>query len=139
MAGARKKRGEENRTGEQDAISCNLGFKTCCSSCDGWVQYDEGCKSGRGLHCSPMVVPLLIWLPRSGSVLKQRPFEGEFSPFLSMNHSIKLDLFFLDYKRKAYMEADLQCSNAIQSMEKRLRAACNASNAKIDNVSKDSR
>ncbi|RDX69075.1 Guanylate-binding protein 6, partial [Mucuna pruriens] len=43
---------------------------------------------------------------------------------------------FEDYKRNAYMEADLQCSNAIQSMEKRLRAACNASDAKIDNVSK---
>jgi len=34
------------------------------------------------------------------------------------------------------MEADLQCSNAIQSMEKRLRAACNGSDAKIDNVAK---
>lgn len=34
------------------------------------------------------------------------------------------------------MEADLQCSNAIHSMEKRLRAACNASDAKIDNVAK---
>ena len=34
------------------------------------------------------------------------------------------------------MEADIQCSNAIQSMEKRLRAACNASGARIDNVSK---
>ncbi|KAG5131107.1 hypothetical protein JHK84_037504 [Glycine max] len=43
---------------------------------------------------------------------------------------------FEDYKRNAYMEADLQCSNAIQSMEKRLRAACNASDAKIDNVAK---
>ncbi|KHN42483.1 Patellin-3 [Glycine soja] len=41
-----------------------------------------------------------------------------------------------DYKRNAYMEPDLQCSNAIQSMEKRLRAACNASDAKIDNVAK---
>ncbi|KAK7246442.1 hypothetical protein RIF29_41310 [Crotalaria pallida] len=43
---------------------------------------------------------------------------------------------FEDYKRSAFMEADLQCSNAIQSMEKRLRAACNASDAKIDNVAK---
>ena len=34
------------------------------------------------------------------------------------------------------MEPDLQFSNAIQSMEKRLRAACNASDAKIDNVAK---
>ncbi|KAF1895510.1 hypothetical protein Lal_00044161 [Lupinus albus] len=43
---------------------------------------------------------------------------------------------FEDYKRSAFMEADLQCSSAIQSMEKRLRAACNASDARIDNVSK---
>ncbi|KAK7252117.1 hypothetical protein RIF29_35851 [Crotalaria pallida] len=43
---------------------------------------------------------------------------------------------FEDYKRTAFMEADLQCSNAIHSMEKRLRAACNASGAKIDNVAK---
>ncbi|XP_061341556.1 uncharacterized protein LOC133287884 [Gastrolobium bilobum] len=43
---------------------------------------------------------------------------------------------FEDYKRNAFMEADLQCSNAIQSMEKRLRAACNASDAKIDNIAK---
>ena len=41
-----------------------------------------------------------------------------------------------DYKRNAYMEADLQCSNAVQPMEKRLRAACNASDSKIDNVAK---
>ncbi|KAL2334532.1 hypothetical protein Fmac_015745 [Flemingia macrophylla] len=44
---------------------------------------------------------------------------------------------FEDYRRNAFMEADLKCSNAIQSMEKRLRAACNASDAKIDNVAKD--
>ncbi|XP_027347044.1 guanylate-binding protein 1-like [Abrus precatorius] len=43
---------------------------------------------------------------------------------------------FEDYRRNAFMEAELQCSNAIQSMEKRLRAACNASDAKIDNVAK---
>lgn len=43
---------------------------------------------------------------------------------------------FEDYKRTAFMEADLQCSNAIQSMEKKLRAACHASDAKIDNVLK---
>lgn len=34
------------------------------------------------------------------------------------------------------MEADLRCSSAIQSMEKRLRAACHASDANIDNVVK---
>lgn len=34
------------------------------------------------------------------------------------------------------MEDDLKCSNAIQSMEKGVRAACNASDARIDNVAK---
>lgn len=34
------------------------------------------------------------------------------------------------------MEADLQCSNAIQSMEKKLRAACHAADTKIDDVLK---
>ncbi|XP_059435506.1 uncharacterized protein LOC132168530 isoform X2 [Corylus avellana] len=43
---------------------------------------------------------------------------------------------FEDYRRTAYMEADLRNSNAIQSMEKRLRAACYASDANIDNVVK---
>ncbi|CAK9321061.1 unnamed protein product [Citrullus colocynthis] len=43
---------------------------------------------------------------------------------------------FEDYKRNAYTEADLQCTNAIQSMEKRLRAACHASDANINNVVK---
>ncbi|KAI9395935.1 hypothetical protein POPTR_004G049400v4 [Populus trichocarpa] len=41
-----------------------------------------------------------------------------------------------DYKRNAFMEADLRCSNAIQNMEKRLRAACHASDANIDNIVK---
>ncbi|KAK4760219.1 hypothetical protein SAY87_023350 [Trapa incisa] len=43
---------------------------------------------------------------------------------------------FEDYKRNAYMEADLQCANAIQSMEKRLRAACHTPDASLDNVVK---
>ncbi|XVF27580.1 hypothetical protein REPUB_Repub14bG0120800 [Reevesia pubescens] len=43
---------------------------------------------------------------------------------------------FEDYKRNAFMEADLQCSNAIQSMGKRLRAACHASDASINNIVK---
>lgn len=34
------------------------------------------------------------------------------------------------------MEAELQCLNAIQSMEGRLRRACHASDANIDNVLK---
>ncbi|KAI3424626.1 GB1/RHD3-type G domain-containing protein [Psidium guajava] len=43
---------------------------------------------------------------------------------------------FEDYKRNAFMEADLQCSNAIQNMEKRLRAACHTPDANVDNVVK---
>ncbi|CAK9152551.1 unnamed protein product [Ilex paraguariensis] len=43
---------------------------------------------------------------------------------------------FEDYKRDAFREAYLQCSNAIQSMEKELRTACHAPHAKIDNVLK---
>ncbi|CAB4298152.1 unnamed protein product [Prunus armeniaca] len=35
------------------------------------------------------------------------------------------------------MEAELQCSNGIQSMERKLRIACHASDANIDNVLKD--
>lgn len=41
-----------------------------------------------------------------------------------------------DYKKDAFREASLQCSNAIQSMEKDLRAACNAPSARVDNVIK---
>ncbi|XP_050205358.1 uncharacterized protein LOC126655281 [Mercurialis annua] len=43
---------------------------------------------------------------------------------------------FEDYKRTAFMEADLRCSNAIQKMERTLRTACLASNANVDNVVK---
>ncbi|KAL9265135.1 Guanylate-binding protein 3-like protein [Drosera capensis] len=43
---------------------------------------------------------------------------------------------FEDYKRNAYMEAELQCVNAIQNMEKKLRAACHASDASFDHVIK---
>ncbi|MCH80038.1 guanylate-binding protein 3-like, partial [Trifolium medium] len=55
-------------------------------------------------------------------------------------HEMRLQHFlkkaFEDYKKDAYREAYLQCSNAIQSMEKELRTACNASDAKVDNVIK---
>lgn len=34
------------------------------------------------------------------------------------------------------MEADLRCSNAIQNMEKKLRAACHVPDAKLDHVVK---
>jgi len=47
---------------------------------------------------SPFVSILngIIWKPSSCSVLKEkRPLEGEFCPFLSMNYSIKLGLFFV--------------------------------------------
>jgi len=50
--------------------------------------------------------------------------------------NILLNIEQQDYKRNAFMEADIQCSNAIHSMEKRLRAACNASDARVDNVAK---
>lgn len=48
-------------------------------------------------------------------------------------------LIVQDYKRSAYLEADMRCSNAIQSMEKRLRAACHTPDASLDNVVKVSR
>ncbi|CAN1280951.1 Guanylate-binding protein 6 [Linum perenne] len=41
-----------------------------------------------------------------------------------------------DYKRNAFMEADLRCSSTIQSMEKRLRAACHSSDANLDKVAR---
>ncbi|CAN1807112.1 Guanylate-binding protein 3 [Linum perenne] len=43
---------------------------------------------------------------------------------------------FEDYKRNAFMEADLRCSSTIQSMEKRLRAACHSSDANLDKVAR---
>ncbi|CAN1810614.1 Guanylate-binding protein 6 [Linum perenne] len=43
---------------------------------------------------------------------------------------------FEDYKRNAFMEADMRCSSNIQSMEKRLRAACHSSDANLDKVVK---
>ncbi|GMH05476.1 hypothetical protein Nepgr_007316 [Nepenthes gracilis] len=43
---------------------------------------------------------------------------------------------FEDYKMNAYMEAELRCSNLIQSMEKKLRAACHASDANLQHVLK---
>lgn len=45
-------------------------------------------------------------------------------------------LLMQDYKKDAFREAYLQCSNAIQSMERELRTACNAPDAKVDNVLK---
>lgn len=41
-----------------------------------------------------------------------------------------------DYKKNAYMEAEVRCSNAIQTMERKLRAACHANDSNIDNVVK---
>ncbi|KAH9625007.1 hypothetical protein KSS87_008035 [Heliosperma pusillum] len=43
---------------------------------------------------------------------------------------------FEDYKRNAFMEADMKCTNAIQNMERRLRVACNSTDAKLENVLK---
>ncbi|KAF6986294.1 hypothetical protein CFC21_004074 [Triticum aestivum] len=41
---------------------------------------------------------------------------------------------FEDFKRNAFLEADLQCSNKIQSMESKVRAACNRPDSKLDDV-----
>lgn len=43
-------------------------------------------------------------------------------------------MFVKDYKRTALLEADIQCSKIIQSMEAKLRAACHAPDAKLDSV-----
>ncbi|KAH0719916.1 hypothetical protein KY290_004833 [Solanum tuberosum] len=43
---------------------------------------------------------------------------------------------FEELKKDAFREAYLQCSNAIQDMEKELRLACHAPDANIDNVLK---
>lgn len=39
-----------------------------------------------------------------------------------------------DYKRTALLEADLHCSKVIQGMETKLRAACHAPDAKLDDM-----
>lgn len=41
-----------------------------------------------------------------------------------------------ELKKDAFREAYLQCSNAIQDMEKELRMACHAPDANIDGVLK---
>ncbi|CAK9141545.1 unnamed protein product, partial [Ilex paraguariensis] len=52
---------------------------------------------------------------------------------------VRVDRFAAwDYKRAAFREAYLQCSNAIQSMENKLRTVSHTPHAKIDNVLKDS-
>ncbi|GKA51548.1 putative guanylate-binding protein [Tanacetum coccineum] len=41
-----------------------------------------------------------------------------------------------DYKREAFLKAYMQCTNAIQKMEKELRTACQAPGAKFDDILK---
>ncbi|GJM89741.1 hypothetical protein PR202_ga05958 [Eleusine coracana subsp. coracana] len=41
---------------------------------------------------------------------------------------------FEDYKRNTFLEADLQCSNRVQTMESKLRTACNRPDAKLDDI-----
>ncbi|CAN6272465.1 unnamed protein product [Urochloa humidicola] len=41
---------------------------------------------------------------------------------------------FQDYKKNAFLEADKQCSNALQNMEKKIRAACTAPGVKVSAV-----
>ncbi|KAI3988077.1 hypothetical protein MKX01_011866 [Papaver californicum] len=43
---------------------------------------------------------------------------------------------FEDYKKHAFMDAELKCSNTIRNMEKNLRAACHVPDAKLDHVVK---
>ncbi|XP_043689451.1 guanylate-binding protein 2-like [Telopea speciosissima] len=43
---------------------------------------------------------------------------------------------FEDYKRNVFMEADLKCSETIQNLQKKLRAACHIPDAKIDHIIK---
>ncbi|KAK9064351.1 hypothetical protein SSX86_015733 [Deinandra increscens subsp. villosa] len=50
-------------------------------------------------------------------------------------HSV-LKKEFEDYKREAFMKAYMQCSNAIQKMEKELRSACQTPDAKFDDILK---
>ncbi|RLM99095.1 guanylate-binding protein 1-like [Panicum miliaceum] len=58
---------------------------------------------------------------------------GSRSKFEKLLHS-SLRKAFEDYKRNAFLEADLQCSNRVQSMESKVRAACNRPDAKLDDV-----
>ncbi|KAG2617548.1 guanylate-binding protein 7-like [Panicum virgatum] len=55
------------------------------------------------------------------------------SKFEKLLHS-SLRKAFEDYKRNTFLEADLQCSNRVQSMESKVRAACNRPDAKLDDV-----
>ncbi|XP_072956223.1 uncharacterized protein [Typha angustifolia] len=41
---------------------------------------------------------------------------------------------FEDYKKNAFLEADLHCSNTLQAMDAKLRAACHVPDAKLDDV-----
>ncbi|KAG0465590.1 hypothetical protein HPP92_019754 [Vanilla planifolia] len=41
---------------------------------------------------------------------------------------------FEGYKKEAFLEADLQCSRIIQTMETKLRSSCNIPDAKVDDV-----
>ncbi|KAJ6370524.1 hypothetical protein OIU76_028748 [Salix suchowensis] len=53
-------------------------------------------------------------------------------------HEVLLQNFckiaFEDYKTNAFIEADIQCLNAIQNMERKLKAACQVDDAKIERV-----
>ncbi|CAN6336811.1 unnamed protein product [Urochloa humidicola] len=55
------------------------------------------------------------------------------SKFEKLLHS-SLRKAFEDYKRNAFLEADLECSNRVQSMESKVRAACKRPDAKLDEV-----
>lgn len=51
---------------------------------------------------------------------------------LCFNWSV--ELLMQEYGTNAFLEADLGCSNALRVMKKRLEAACQVPDAKIDHV-----
>ncbi|PWZ33858.1 Folate-biopterin transporter 1, chloroplastic [Zea mays] len=66
-------------------------------------------------------------------ILKYSIPQSARSKFEKLLHS-SLKKAFEDYNRNAFLEADLQCSNKVQNMESKVRAACNRSNAKLDDI-----
>ncbi|KAF5186122.1 Guanylate-binding protein, partial [Thalictrum thalictroides] len=68
----------------------------------------------------------------NGSAVGVGPVRQKYESFLQTF----LRRAFEEYKRSAYMEADMKCSNTLQDMEKKLRSACRAPDAKVDNVIK---
>ncbi|KAJ9177115.1 hypothetical protein P3X46_012365 [Hevea brasiliensis] len=73
-----------------------------------------------------------------GGTVMSGPFLADITKsFLdTLNNDVipKISSYWQDYARDAFVEADLQCSYAIQSMEKELQGACLVADAKMENV-----